>query len=72
MQQLTKTTIDVSGMSCQHCVNAVKKATTALNGVAQTEVDLVGGEVTVSYDAQTVSLETIKAAITEEGFEVAA
>jgi Cu+-exporting ATPase len=72
MAQLTETTIDVSGMSCQHCVNAVTKATTGLDGVEKTEVDLAAGKATVTYDPDAVSLDAIKAAIVEEGFEVAA
>jgi Cu+-exporting ATPase len=72
MAQLTQTTIDVQGMSCQHCVNAVTKATVNLEGVEKTDVDLAAGKVTVSYDESAVSLDAIKAAITEEGFEVAA
>jgi copper ion binding protein len=72
MSQLTNTTLDVQGMSCQHCVMAVTKATTALAGVENTDVALETGKVTVNYDPSIVSLETIKAAITEEGFTVAA
>jgi Cu+-exporting ATPase len=72
MAELTTTTIDVTGMSCGHCSAAVTKVTTALDGVDQTDVDLENGKVTVAYDANAVSLDTIKAAITEEGFGVAA
>lgn len=63
-------TLSVEGMSCSHCVNAVKNAVAALNGVSEVEVDLEGKTVTVDYDAEQVSLESIKEAIEDEGYDV--
>jgi len=63
-------TLNVEGMSCSHCVNAVTKAVTALEGVSGVNVDLEGKTVTVDYDADQVSLENIKEAIEEEGYDV--
>jgi len=63
-------TLNVEGMSCSHCVNAVTKAVTALEGVSGINVDLEGKTVTVDYDADQVSLEGIKEAIEEEGYDV--
>lgn len=63
-------TLNVEGMSCSHCVNAVTKAVTALDGVSGVNVDLAGKTVTVDYDADQVSLESIKEVIEEEGYDV--
>lgn len=63
-------TLNVEGMSCSHCVNAVTKAVTALEGVSGVSVDLEGKTVTVDYDADQVSLESVKEAIEEEGYDV--
>ncbi len=63
-------TLDVEGMSCSHCVNAVTKAVTALEGVSEVNVDLEGKTVSVDYDADQVSPEGIKEAIEEEGYDV--
>lgn len=63
-------TLNVEGMSCSHCVNAVTKAVTAMEGVSGVSVDLEGKTVTVDYDADQVSLESIKEAIEEEGYDV--
>jgi len=63
-------TLNVEGMSCSHCVNAVTKAVTALEGVSGVNVDLEGKTVTVDYDAEQVSLESIKEAIEDEGYDV--
>ena len=55
--------IQVGGMSCQHCVNAVDKAVRAVPGVADAAVDLAAGSVRVTggFDRQQV-VEAIKAA----------
>ncbi|HYE69573.1 MAG TPA: copper chaperone CopZ [Anaerovoracaceae bacterium] len=63
-------TLNVEGMSCSHCVNAVTKAVTTLEGVSGVNVDLEGKTVTVDYDPVQLSLESIKAAIEDEGYDV--
>jgi copper chaperone len=67
---MTQTVLNVEGMSCSHCVNAVTKAVTALEGVSGVNVDLEGKKVAVDYDADRVSLDSIKEAIEEEGYDV--
>jgi copper chaperone len=61
-------TIQVQGMSCNHCVNSVEGALKNLG--AQGKVDLAGGKVSVEYDENKLSLEVIKDAIEEEGYTV--
>jgi len=63
-------TLDVSGMSCEHCVKAVKTALSALSGVKDIKVSLKDGKVSFSHDPSQAPLDAIKAAIIEEGFEV--
>ncbi len=60
----------VEGMSCGHCVNAVANALTALSGIAEVSVDLPLKTVTVDFDEDMVTLEMMKKAIEEEGYEV--
>ncbi|KJS21366.1 MAG: hypothetical protein VR72_10680 [Clostridiaceae bacterium BRH_c20a] len=62
--------LKVEGMTCDHCKNAVLKAVGALNGVESVEVDLAAKEVKVEYNADMVTIEAIKAVITEEGYTV--
>ncbi|WP_405127696.1 copper chaperone CopZ [Sinanaerobacter chloroacetimidivorans] len=69
-KKMEKTVLNVEGMSCSHCVNAVKNAVGALDGVAEVEVNLEGKTVTVTYDAGKVSLSAVKDAIEEEGYDV--
>jgi copper chaperone len=63
-------TLNVEGMSCSHCENAVKKSVGALNGVDNVTVDLKGKKVMVEYNAESINIEAIKEAIEDQGYEV--
>ncbi len=67
---MEKKVLNVEGMSCSHCVNAVTKALTALDGISSVDVSLENKTVAVDYDADKVSLDAIREAIEEEGYEV--
>jgi copper chaperone len=60
------TAIKVSGMSCQHCVNAVDKAARAVPGVTGASVDLAAGTATATGDFDRAA---VVAAIKAEGYE---
>lgn len=62
------TTLNVEGMSCNHCVKAVEGAVQEAG--AQGTVDLGAKTVDVSYDEATVSLDAIKAAIEDQGYDI--
>ena len=64
------TILHVKGMSCGHCVKAVEGSVGELNGVQSVVVTLEKGEVKVQYDSARVTLETIKEAIDEQGYDV--
>jgi len=63
-------TLNVSGMSCEHCVKAVNNALSAISGVKNIAVSLKDGKVSFSHDPAKAPLDAIKAAITEEGYEI--
>lgn len=68
----TITTLDVTGMTCGHCVSAVTKELEAVSGVKNVSVDLNVGEaseVTVVSDAA-LPEDALRAAIDEAGYEV--
>lgn len=65
-----KSTIHVSGMSCEHCVKAVKDAVDPLPGVENVSVDLGKGEVTIEYDSAAIPLEKIEEAIEDQGYDI--
>jgi copper chaperone len=61
-------TYQVSGMSCSHCVGAVKDEVSNLVGVNDVDVDLSGGRVVVRGDD--VDDEAVRSAIADAGYEV--
>ena len=64
------TTYTVTGMTCEHCVNAVTSELTALDGVDDVQVDLGSGRVTVTSEAP-LSDVAVRAAVDEAGYELA-
>ncbi len=62
--------LNVTGMSCEHCVRAVTNAVGELQGVSGVAVSLENNTATVTHDAGKVSPDDIKAAIEFEGYEV--
>jgi copper chaperone len=67
MQDLS---IEVMGMSCDHCVQTILKAVGTIAGVQQVNVDLDKKEVSVVIDESQTEREVITAKIVEVGFEV--
>lgn len=65
-----KTILTVNGMSCSHCVNAVKKAVGSLNGVDNVDVELEGKKATIEYDSSLVSIQQIQETIEDQGYDV--
>ena len=62
--------LTVEGMSCNHCVNSIKKAVGGHEGVSNVDFDLKKKKVTVEYDSSKLEIETIKNAIEDQGYEV--
>lgn len=65
-------TLDVQGMTCGHCKMSVEGALEKLDGVTAAEVDLGSGKVDVTYDESKVSLENMKEAVEDQGYDVSA
>ncbi|MDR0455471.1 MAG: copper ion binding protein [Treponema sp.] len=67
---MEKKTLTVEGMSCDHCVKTVKNALGGFAGVADIAVSLKDKTASFGYDPAQTPLETIKAALTDQGYEV--
>lgn len=65
---MAQATLKVEGMSCGHCVKSVEGAVKQAG--ASGTVDLNAKTVTVSYDETKLSLDAIKAAIEDQGYDV--
>ncbi|MDD2439311.1 MAG: cation transporter [Methanosarcinaceae archaeon] len=59
----------IEGMACGHCVQTVKKAIEALEGVQNAEVDLTLKEAVVDFEEKITDLGKIRAAIKEAGYQ---
>jgi len=64
-----QTTINVSGMTCGHCVSAVTMELSLLPSVTEVEVNLETGHVTITSDAA-MDQSQVAAAIDEAGYEL--
>ncbi|MBI4389514.1 MAG: heavy-metal-associated domain-containing protein [Nitrospinae bacterium] len=64
-------TLKVEGMSCNHCVETIRKAVGALTGIRGVSVDLAKKEVAVDYDERRTDLKLVSSTIKEAGFETA-
>jgi len=63
-------TVKIKGMSCNHCVMAVTKALSGIDGVQNVKVDLARGE--ASFDeTKPVDRAVIAERIRKAGFDVA-
>ena len=60
----------VTGMTCQHCVHAVREEVGAVAGVNEVGVDLDSGTLTV-VGSDDVPFSAIAAAVDEAGYTVA-
>jgi copper chaperone len=67
----TQAVLNVPSISCNHCKMAIESAVGALAGVRLVTVDVAAKSVTVDFEDGDVTLETIEAAVQEEGYEVA-
>jgi copper chaperone CopZ len=69
----TVTTLNVTGMTCGHCVSAVTEELQGVDGVQDVAVDLVAGgasTVTVTSDGP-LDESAVRAAVDEAGYELA-
>ena len=59
-------TLHIEGMSCGHCLNAVKRALAELPGVQVDSIKM--GRADVWYDERAVEPSHIEAAVSEAGY----
>lgn len=59
--------LQVEGMSCSHCVNAVTKSVQSVDASAKVDVDLLQQKVRINSSA---SLDDIKTAIVDAGYPI--
>lgn len=67
---MSQVVLNVEGMSCGHCVSAVEGALSKLTGVTKATVSLADHNVAVEFDENKVSVEAMKEAIEDQGYDV--
>ncbi|MEJ8547883.1 copper ion binding protein [Brevibacillus borstelensis] len=63
-------TLKVEGMSCNHCVNSIEKALKDLGAAGK--VDLAAKTVEVSFEEGKLTVDAVKEAIEDQGYDVVA
>ena len=66
---MSEITLQIDGMSCQHCVMSVKKAIDGIEGVSTSDVAV--GSAKVVYDDSKTNSDTISSAVTNAGYKIA-
>jgi copper chaperone len=68
--QWVEAVINVNGMTCEGCENAINAGIKGLDGIATVESSFEEKWTKVKFDENLTSLDDIKASITETGYEV--
>ncbi len=61
-------TFDVKGMTCGHCVRAIKNSLEQLTGVLRADVRLEDRRAVVDFDPLVISVDRLAEAIHDEGY----
>ncbi len=64
-----KVTLQIEGMSCQHCVQTVTEALKSLAGVRSVKVDLSQDQAVVKFAAKQVEVSQMKDTVNQAGFQ---
>ena len=65
---MAEANLKIEGMSCQHCVMAVRKALGTVAGVDSSEVEI--GSAVVKYNEARATRKDLEAAVEKAGFTV--
>jgi copper chaperone CopZ len=60
----------VPEMSCEHCVNTIKKALLCLNGINNVVIDLKEKKVAITFDPKLVSDADIRVELDKLGYAI--
>ncbi|MDR1536737.1 MAG: copper ion binding protein [Clostridiales bacterium] len=69
---MEKKVLKVDGMTCPHCVKAIKTTISALPGIKKVDANLKKKSVSLVFDSTQSSLEKIKSEIAGLGYQVVA
>ena len=67
---MKKITLEVNGMSCDHCVQTIKGALNKVIGLNLIEINLDKSQVKVEFDESQTNIQILSGEIIALGFEV--
>ena len=65
-----KLTLNIGGMTCNHCKMKVEKALKTVDGVEEVQVNLEAGQAEVQYDASKISESDLRNVVGDAGYEI--
>jgi len=68
---MTRKTLDVPDISCEHCEHTITGALGSLAGINSVGVDIPGHQVAVEFDEAQIGLDQIMNVLREEEYPVA-
>jgi copper chaperone CopZ len=69
---MTRVTLTVPEISCEHCEHAITEALQPVAGVSSVQVDIPARLVQLEFDEAQLSLERVKEILADEDYPVAA
>ena len=69
---MSKATLVVPDISCEHCEHAITEALTPVVGIQAVRVDIPAHRVQLDYDESAVSIDDVKKILAEEDYPVEA
>jgi len=66
MQTLT---LEINGMTCDHCAQRVEKALRAVKGVSAVRVERESGKAIVTFDSAAATPDALEAAVRKSGYQ---
>ena len=67
---MKKITLEVNGMTCDHCVETIKGALNKIIGLNLIEINLDKSQVKIEFDECQTNIKTLSGEIIALGFEV--
>jgi len=67
---MNQVTLNVQGMSCEHCVDSIERNIGKLDGVESVKVHLDKGKVDVTFDLKEADLKDITDTMKDQWFNV--
>jgi len=68
---LSEVTLNITGMTCASCVNAVERALQKVQGVLSAGVNLATEKATVRYNPESVTVSDLRKAVADAGYQAA-